>query len=138
MDIDKETDVGIGVVYEQFRLNLLLEKIVKKYRIKKVLEAPIYGMAGLTGINSMGWVDLKAGITLADEKQYIEIAKKAWRVAGRNAEFVELKKTKLPFKDKEFDFGYNFAALWHLNQAEEGIAELCRTSKIVMVCMPNP
>jgi hypothetical protein len=138
MDIEKDSDVGIGVVYEQFRLNRLLEKIIKKYKIKTVLESPIYGMAGLTGINSMAAVDFDVRVTLADKKDYTEVAKVAWANAKRNAAFLEIKTENLPFKNQEFDFAYNFAALWHLERPGRMIDELCRVSKIVMICMPNP
>lgn len=127
-----ESDVGIGVVYEQFRLNRLLERITKEYRIKTALEYPIYGMAGLTGINSMSLTDFDVKVTLADDKRYLEMAKKAWRMVKREAKFVE------NIKQLKVDFAYNFAVLWHRDEPEKTIDEMCRVSKIVMICMPNP
>ncbi len=137
MDIKQESDVGMGVVYEQFRMNLLLERIIKKYRIKTVLESPIYGMAGLTGINSIALADLGLQVTLADQERYIEKAKMAWKVAKRKAEFVVNEKTHWPFNDQEFDLSYNFAALWHTEHPEKIVDEMTRVSKIVLICMPN-
>ncbi len=137
MDLNEESDVGIGVVYEQFRLNKMLRRIIKKYTVKNVLESPIYGMAGLTGINSMALSDIGVVVTLADQKVHIDTAKKAWQKANRKANFIELS-DHLPFEDNEFDLSYNFAALWHLKEPEKIIEEICRTSQIVLICMPNP
>jgi hypothetical protein len=43
---------GLGVVYERFVLNDYLDQLVDRHAIKTVLEAPLYGMAGVSGINS--------------------------------------------------------------------------------------
>jgi len=137
-DIDRESDVGIGVVYEQFRLNLLLGRIVKKYNAKTVLESPIYGMAGLTGINSMVLPEPGVKVTLADCPEHINIAEKAWQRAKRNIDMVQLDGDILPFKNNQFDLAYNFAALWHLDNPEKRIVEMCRVSNLVLICMPNP
>lgn len=136
-DIKQESDVGLGVVYEQFRMNMLLERIIKKYKIKTVLESPVYGMAGLTGINSVALADFGLSVTLADKKKHIEKARIAWKTAKRKANFVEIKNEKLPFIDNEFDLAYNFSALWHTKNPEKIISEMTRVSKIVLICMPN-
>ena len=44
---------GLGLVYERFVLNDLLERLRRRYNVANVLEAPIYGMAGVSGINSV-------------------------------------------------------------------------------------
>ena len=44
---------GLGVVYERFVLNDYLDGLVDRYGIRTVLEAPLYGMAGVSGINSV-------------------------------------------------------------------------------------
>ncbi|VVC03743.1 Methyltransferase domain protein [Candidatus Bilamarchaeum dharawalense] len=136
--MDMESDVGVGVVYEQFRLNRLLERIVRKYKIKNTLEAPIYGMAGLTGINSMGLANFGVKITLADKKEHVKIAREAWKKTKREVRFVDIKNEELPFKNGEFDFAYNFAALWYVDDQEKMLDEMCRVSDVVMICMPNP
>lgn len=141
MDISNLSDVGMGVVYEQFRLNLFFERLVKKYEIKNVLEAPVYGMAGFTGINSMHFPRLGVEVTLVDtDRERFELIKQAWAMAGRNAKFLCLDAVEnLPFGDSEFDLVYNFAALWHLKNPEKILGEMIRVSgKLVLVCIPNP
>ena len=135
------TDVGMGVVYEQFMLNRFFERIVKEHGISTALEAPVYGMAVFTGINSIGLARLGVDVTLLDtDKERLEIAKQAWEIAKTRARFVYSEKTgKLPFRDDEFDFAYNFAALWHVEDADKLLDEIARvSSNVVLICMPNP
>jgi SAM-dependent methyltransferase len=140
MGLDEKSDVGIGVVYEQFMLNRLLARIVAKYAVKNALEAPIFGMAGLSGINSMDLTRLGADVTLVDtDEGRLSETKKAWKLAGRKARFVLAEHAEsLPFKDSEFDLVLNFAALWHVRDPEMMLREMARVSSdIVLVCMPN-
>jgi len=139
MDVDSVSDVGIGVVYEQFMLNRLLCRIAKENGVASALEFPLRGMAGLTGINSIGLADMGVRVTLADKEEHIATAKAAWQKAKRKANLVEIETGKLPFGNSEFDLSYNFAALWHLGNPEAVIGEMCRVSRnVVLVCMPNP
>jgi len=141
MDIIERSDVGLGVVYEQFMLNRLLERIVKEHNVKTVLEAPIFGMAGLTGINSMSLPELGTDVTLVDcDQNRLSETKEAWSLAKRRARFIFSQTPEnLDFADSEFDLVYNFAALWHLKNPEKMLHEMTRlSSKIVLVCMPNP
>lgn len=140
MDLDAASDVGIGVVYEQFMLNRLLMRIVKQHKVDSVLESPLLGMAGLTGINSMAISDMEVKITLADDdRERLRMVEKAWKTAKRKARFVHVKSfSRLPFGDSEFGLAHNFAALWHLNDPEKAIGEMARVSKMALICMPNP
>ncbi|NIV36633.1 MAG: hypothetical protein GWN58_46525, partial [Anaerolineae bacterium] len=44
---------GLGLVYERFVLNDFLLALRKEFGIESVLEAPLFGMAGVSGINSV-------------------------------------------------------------------------------------
>ena len=44
---------GLGLVYERLVLNDYLDRVVSRHNIHTVLEAPIFGMAGVSGINSV-------------------------------------------------------------------------------------
>src|SRR5512136_2429530 len=57
---------GLGLVYERFVLNDLLERLRGRYGVASVLEAPIYGMAGVSGINSVGLARSGCAVTLVD------------------------------------------------------------------------
>ncbi len=45
-------DEGLGLVYERFVLNDFLLDLARRHNLRSVLEAPLYGMAGVSGINS--------------------------------------------------------------------------------------
>jgi hypothetical protein len=57
---------GLGVVYERFVLNGYLDKLLARYPVKTVLEAPLYGMAGVSGINSVRLAQQGCAVTLVD------------------------------------------------------------------------
>ncbi|MCL6646862.1 MAG: hypothetical protein K6U89_00830, partial [Chloroflexi bacterium] len=61
-----ETVEGLGVVYERLVLNDLLERIDRRYPYQTVLEAPLYGMAGVDGINSVRLAQNGKQVTLLD------------------------------------------------------------------------
>ncbi len=44
---------GLGLVYERFVLNDFLEDLRSRHAVESVLEAPLYGMAGVSGINDV-------------------------------------------------------------------------------------
>ncbi len=45
---------GLGLVYERFVLNDFLEDLRRRHNIQSVLEAPLYGMAGVSGTSLPG------------------------------------------------------------------------------------
>ena len=62
-------DEGLGTVYERFILNDFFDLLIDSYEIDRVLEVPIYGMTGLTGINSVQFVRRGCRVTLVDSKE---------------------------------------------------------------------
>jgi len=132
---------GLGVVYERLVLNDYLDRLVDRYAIRTVLEAPLYGMAGVSGINSVQLARRGCEVTLVDgEAERLEGVERIWRelqlpVRCRlHADFAHL-----PFDDGEFDMAWEWAGLWYLSDAAGLLRELARVSrKIVFVAMPNP
>ena len=59
---------GLGLVYERFVLNDFLLHIKGHYGFHTVLEAPLYGMAGVSGINSVQLARITCPVTLVDDK----------------------------------------------------------------------
>src|SRR4030042_5465802 len=57
---------GLGLVYERFVLNDLLERLRLRYGVASVLEVPLYGMAGVSGINSVALAQAGCAVTLVD------------------------------------------------------------------------
>ena len=60
---------GLGLVYERFVLNDFLLDLKAQYGLRSVLEAPLYGMAGVSGINSVILAQAGCQVTLADDNQ---------------------------------------------------------------------
>ncbi|NLF11867.1 MAG: hypothetical protein GX597_08765, partial [Anaerolineaceae bacterium] len=55
---------GLGLVYERLVLNDFLLALRRQYAIETVLEAPLFGMAGVSGINSVALARAGARVTL--------------------------------------------------------------------------
>lgn len=133
---------GLGLVYERLILNDFLEELLRQHGVLTVLEAPIYGMAGATGINSVHLARLGAHVTLVDvnEERLYEV-RRLWGELGLldQAAFIHLRDADaLPFPDNSFDFVWNWAALWHLPHAAATLRELARVSRhLVFTAMPN-
>jgi len=140
---------GLGLVYERLVLNDFLLALCRQYAIETVLEAPLFGMAGVSGINSVALARAGARVTLVDDH--------AGRLAGVERIWDELRLParlvhhadwrRLPFDDGSFDLAWNWAALWHLPGGPAGdgddvpaalLAELARvTRRVAFVAMPN-
>jgi hypothetical protein len=132
---------GLGLVYERFVLNDFLLRLKGRYGFHKVLEAPLYGMAGVSGINSVALARIRCPVTLADDN--------AERLAGIERIWGELALpavlslvedwSRLPYPDRSFDFVWNWAALWRLANPAAFLPEMVRCSNhLVFVAVPNP
>ncbi len=132
---------GLGLVYERFVLNDFLMGLYEQYELQDVLEAPIYGMAGVTGINSVVLADAGCRVTLVDDHvERLEGVARIWKELSLPATFVpHVALSTLPFADRQFDLAWNWAALWHLSDAATLLREMVRVSRrLVFVAMPNP
>jgi SAM-dependent methyltransferase len=131
---------GLGLVYERFVLNDFLQDLRRKYRIEAVLEAPLFGMAGVSGINSVALAQAGCSVTLVDDNA-VRLAgvERIWSELDLPAQFTHhAAYDQLPFADGAFDLAWNWAALWHLPDPKALLRELVRVSRrIVFVAMPN-
>ncbi|MCB0209020.1 MAG: class I SAM-dependent methyltransferase [Anaerolineae bacterium] len=131
---------GLGVVYERFVLNDYLDQLVDTHHVETVLEAPVYGMAGVSGINSVRLAERGCDVTLVgNNRERLEGIRNIWDQLKLPAKFVRQPDLKqLPFADNHFDLTWEWAGLWYLPDAEQLLKELVRTSrKLVFVAMPN-
>jgi hypothetical protein len=133
---------GLGLVYERLILNDFLEALVRRFQIRTVLEVPIYGMAGATGINSIRFAQLGCHVTLVDvNEERLSEVRRLWGELGllNQVEFVYLPDPgALPFTSSAFDFVWNWAALWYLPSAGATLREMARVSNnLVFTAMPN-
>ena len=131
---------GLGVVYERFVLNDYLLDLAEKHSIQTILEAPLYGMAGVSGINSYWLAKHGRMVTLVDDHaERLASIKRIWGELKTLATFVNhTDYSRLPFDDDSFDFTWEWAGLWYLDDPESLLRELVRVSRnLVLVAMPN-
>jgi hypothetical protein len=132
---------GLGLVYERFVLNDFLLKLKGRYGFVNVIEAPLYGMAGVSGINSVAFARIKTPVTLVDDNaERLAGVQRIWGELGLPAQFAFVDNwSKLPFADNSFELAWNWAAIWHLEDPAALLSELVRVSnKLVFVAVPNP
>lgn len=131
---------GLGLVYERLMLNDFLVALQRKHNLRSVLEAPLYGMAGVSGINSVILARNGASVTLVDDNaERLEHIKRIWGELALPASFfLQSPIGELQFPQRAFDLAWNWAALWYLADAEKLIGELVRVSRnLVFIAMPN-
>ncbi len=131
---------GLGLVYERLVLNDFLDQVTSRHNIRTVLEAPIFGMAGVSGINSVRFAQRGCAVTLVDDHPArLRGIERIWGELGLRATFVcHSDFAHLPFPDHSFDMTWEWAALWYLPDAQGLLEELARVSrKLVFVAMPN-
>jgi len=132
-------DEGLGLVYERFVLNDFLDDLRQRANIQTVLEAPIYGMAGVSGINSVALAEAGCQVTLVDDTpDRAEQVQRIWSELNLTPDLKTILPDQwgsLPFPDGSFDMTWNWAALWYLPDAEALLQELVRTSRhLVWFC----
>ncbi len=133
-------DEGLGTTYERFILHRYFERIKEIYSVKSMIEVPSFGMTGLSGINSLWWAKNGVTPTIVDTNgQRIRMAEGIWKELRLNVRFQLVEKyEELPFKDKSFDMGWNFAGLWFVSDIEWFLKELSRLVKnVLFICVPN-
>ncbi len=131
---------GLGSSYERIVINNYLTRICREYKLNRILEAPLFGFTGLSGVNSMNLARQGMEVVLLDNNsERLVLIEKKWQECKMP---VELKYSEnftfLPFADKEFDLSWNFSALWFVEDLQAFLAEIDRiTSKAVLIMVPN-
>jgi len=131
----------LGTTYERFVLHEYFRRIRDRYGVGTVLEAPVFGMTGLPGINSMWWAMEGAQVTLVDHSSVrLDAINNLWQEISLKVRLVYDPGTyaSLLFEDKEFDMSWNFAALHPELKLEILLRELIRiTREVIFICVPN-
>lgn len=134
---------GLGLVYERFILNDFLETLRTQYSVRSVLEAPLYGMAGVSGINSYTLARAGVEVTLVDDiPERMAGVGRIWNEELQMpVNLVQIDPYywgRLPFADNSFDLCWCWAALWYIRNPAGLLRELARCSRgLVFVAMPN-
>jgi SAM-dependent methyltransferase len=132
---------GLGSSYERIMLNRMLGKLYERYTFKTTLEAPNFGFTGLSGINSL-WLTKQYGVdvTVTDtDQERLDLIQGVWGEAGLQMTPVYVENyLKLPFADRAFDFSWNFAALWFVEDLATFLKEFTRvTRRVIVIGVPN-
>ncbi len=81
-DYFRKHDEGLGTTYERFILHNYFSRLKDRYDIHSVLEAPSFGMTGVSGINSLWWASQGAKVTIVDQSSpRLESIARVWREA---------------------------------------------------------
>jgi len=136
----EDLNEGLGSSYERIIINNLLKKIVKRYRVTSVLEAPIFGFTGICGLNSVALFQDGCKVALIDDNH--ERIDKISNVLTEINAAIQLNYTNsfntIDFEDKSFDMAWNFSALWFVEDLIRFLEELTRvTSKVILIFVPN-
>lgn len=134
---------GLGLVYERFVLNDFLEDLRQRHQIQSVLEAPLYGMAGVSGINDVTLARQGVAVTMVDDnEERLHGVRRIWeqdlRLPVNLVHTLPGRWHALPFADRSFDLTWQWAGLWYIQNPAGLLRELVRTSRnLVFVAMPN-
>ncbi len=104
---------GLGLVYERLVLNDYLDRVVSQHSIRTVLEAPIFGMAGVSGINSVRLAQRGCAVTFVDDNaERLQSIARIWSELNLRATFTyHTDFAHLPFDDNSFDLTWEWAGL---------------------------
>ena len=133
-------DEGLGLVYERFVLNDFLTGLRERFDIQTVLEAPLFGMAGVSGINSVALAQAGCRVTLVDDTpERLTGVRRIWQELNLPVRLVYAREWgHLPFASSSVDMAWEWAGLWFLPDPEGLLRELARISRrVVFVAMPN-
>lgn len=131
---------GLGSSYERVIINSLLERFTEDYGIESVLEAPLFGFTGLSGINSMNLARAGKSVSLTDNNsERLVMIETLWNECKLP---VDLRHSPdfsvLPYEDGSFDLSWNFSALWFVKDLKAFLSELSRvTRKAILIVVPN-
>jgi len=132
---------GLGTTYERFVLERHFMALHGVLEVASVLEAPSFGMTGISGINSLWWARQGVPVTVVDHHaERLRLIRGVWAELGLTARLVQAgpEYEVLPFGDNHFDLGWNFAALWYVDHLEAFLAELSRVCRrAILICIPN-
>jgi hypothetical protein len=133
--VEKE---AFGVTYERYALFKAQERLVKKYRVRTVLELPAHGAKAAPSLYSLGFAQAGCQVTLANPN---EKAIDRWHKLGLGKNLKTVKSadlTKSNLAERSFDLVWNFVYLPLEKSPEDLIREMRRLSKrLVMVASVN-
>ncbi|MBI2940631.1 MAG: class I SAM-dependent methyltransferase [Chloroflexi bacterium] len=123
-------DEGLGIASERYFLNRLVERILPD-RIETVLEAPVDGLMGVPGMNSVVFARRPARVWVGSpSRPLLDNARPFWEQLGLGdrVEFVEAA-DQFPFADRTFDLAWNYCTFERFRDAGSLLDEMIRVSR---------
>jgi ubiquinone/menaquinone biosynthesis C-methylase UbiE len=124
-------DEGLGIASERYSVNKVIKKIIENDKIEKVLEAPVDGLMGIPGMNSVIFARKGANVIVGSpSKKLLENAKNFWKKLEleKKVEFITVL-DKFPFSENSFDLVWSYCMFEHFKDAEKLLDEMKRVSK---------
>ncbi len=131
---------GLGSSYERIVLNRLILRLHRESNYQSALESPCFGFTGISGINLVALAKAGVKVMLEDHSaDRITLIRNTWM--GLDVP-LQIRQNhgyhKLDYPDKSIDFGFNFSALWFVDDLGDFISEICRVVRgDILLCVPN-
>jgi ubiquinone/menaquinone biosynthesis C-methylase UbiE len=139
-DMPTDFDEGLGIASERFAVNQMLLRFFDqrngrggRSEIRRVLEAPVDGLMGVPGMNSVVFArEFGARVVVGSPSQaLLDYSARFWDKLGlgEQVEFRHLPDDRLPFEDRSFDWVWNYCTFEHYADARALLAEMKRVSR---------
>jgi len=134
-----KSNEGLGTFYDRILIEKFTNKIIEKYKVKNVLEYPILGLNGITGLNSIFFAKRGIKVTLVDNnKKRIKMIEKLWEKFNLKAKFVYIRNLSEFKSKKKYDLIWNIASLWLYKDGKKIIENYSNlTKKLAIVIAHN-
>lgn len=129
-------DDGLGGSYERIAYSNVVERLARKFRVKKILELNSTFIAGVPAFNSGILVQKGFDVTITVHSRDYKEAKEVWKIVDLKDKVKIIKwddDFKTPFKNNEFDLVWNHLAFEHYRDPLPLIDEMRRVSRKLVI-----
>jgi SAM-dependent methyltransferase len=135
-DMPTTFDEGLGIASERYAVNRMLLDFVARHadgqRLARVLEAPVDGLMGIPGMNSVVFArSLGADVVVGSpSRPLLEYSEEFWsRLGLRERVDFNVVDEQLPYPDGSFDWVWNYCTFEHFEDARALLLEMKRVSR---------
>jgi SAM-dependent methyltransferase len=135
-DMPSSFDEGLGIASERYSVNKallgFLHRHLGKTPIERVLEAPVDGLMGVPGMNSVVLArELGAEVVVGSPSQaLLNYSAPFWSKMGLGDKVAfKLMDEHFPYPDKTFDWVWNYCTFEHFENARALLIEMKRVSR---------
>jgi hypothetical protein len=133
-------DRGLGTAYERYCLYQLIDAWAKRFEVTSLLEGPVDGMAGVSGVHGVGLA--KRGVSVVSavpSEAHALVTRGVYETCGASADVIvasDGEVATLPRADMVICYhALGFVGDWRQYLAE--VAKLARKVLVVAVCNPD-